>query len=125
MSRHAPAVLAAVLQWLPVEPTDPITGQHLAENVSHTLGRRVIVRRVEEAIEALREEGVPVASLSSRPAGYRIAVSKGPLRACLREFDRRIFSLFRRRKSIRRMLAVVGSEATESRSGVDQGNLFG
>lgn len=89
--RPDPDLLAAVELLLPREPDPPITGENLVRRVSDWFGDQVHVheRRVREAIEHLRAEGVPVVSSSKPPKGYRIATTAASVQACIAEFDRR------------------------------------
>jgi len=77
MTRCDPAVLGAVRKWLPREPEPPMTGREL-RNICISMAvigtdgapsHRTHLRRIGEAVRALREEGMMIDS-SSR--GYLV-----------------------------------------------------
>lgn len=92
MTRCDPAVLAAVRELLPREPELPVTGRDLARWAGRTLSRNVNRRRIGEAVNALRHQGVPVWSGSGKLKGYRVATSQAAIDDCIEEHRRRALS---------------------------------
>jgi hypothetical protein len=64
--------------------------------------RQDCVRRIQEAIQALIEEGVPVCSRSSE--GYYLAGTAEEIEDALRETEKRARMTLRRRRLLRRAL---------------------
>lgn len=90
--RADPAVLAVTHEALPREPAAAIPGGRLAIRASALLGRRVHVRRIQEAVRTLRLRGVPVVSGCGKDKGYRIATSAEAIKDCVEEHRRRALS---------------------------------
>ncbi len=102
-----PALVATVRAVLEQRAGETITGRELLAEVR---ARGIVVReirRVQEAVQHLLVvEQLPIASTSSRPAGYRLG-SADELRASIREIDARVVGTFTRRKALKAALAAV------------------
>jgi len=103
--RADPLVTTLVRELLPLEPADCVTARELAAMATATLCRRVHLRRIGEAVAALRREGVHVWSGSGKGGlrGYRIAASDASLSDCAREHQRRALESLRMAARLRRM----------------------
>lgn len=107
-----PALLAAVRTVLEERRGAAVTGAELLHLVRARGVEAGCVRRVQEALQHLLVvEQLPIASTSSRPAGYRLG-SAEDLRSSLREIDARVVGTFTRRKALKAALAAVEGRAT-------------
>ena len=104
--RVDPAVLQAVRACLPLEPEPPIAGWELAAAVALHLRRwsdPPPLRRIQEAVAALRAQGVPVVSSCKPPRGYRVGTSDAVVNDCAREHQRRALESLRMAARLRRL----------------------
>jgi biotin operon repressor len=103
--RHDPAVtnaLGALLLERHQGNAHAATGEVLRQELQ-AAGLSLHLRRVGESVEALIEQGWPIASLSR--LGYWIAREPEELEAALFEVERRAKASLRRRRLLRRQIA--------------------
>jgi len=116
VTRTDPAVLSALKALLPREPEEPQTGRALAMRYLDTSGRSVHVRRIGEAVRALREHGLYI---ESSGAGYRIVTDPAKVCAWEAREERRAKAILYAAGARKR----IGKEEVERRIG--QMGLFG
>jgi len=116
VTRCDPGVLSALRSLLPREPEAPQTGRYLAMRYLDFHGRTVHIRRIGEAVRALREQGLMV---DSGPRGYVIVADPERIKAWERREEQRAKAILHAVGARKR----IGREEVERRIG--QMGLFG